>query len=315
VSLATHRSSHRRVITFLVCGVLELVPAWATAQQEPATNEVPEPTGEPAAEPADASPAPGDADPAQSAPAEVTGSATGLVRVKTAAGFHPWLRPGQIDFDCGVNLDASEGSEHSVSIAPDIGVGVTDRLAVHFMHSAFARTGFWDVQESGVCVTSECRNRYSSAALELRYGLYQHPRLLVGGLGGVHVSDFDPATVAVRAGIKTRSMFGPLGIHFVPSVLVGVAERTAGNREFILLPLGFMFQINPDLHLGFQTGIRGEARDMADTYSIPLSVGGQTSVGKNATFAASVSLVRIAGYSGPERTDLRAVNVFLGYRL
>ena len=179
-----------------------------------------------------------------------------------------------------VELDASADKvAKPLSIAPDIGYGVTGDLTLSLVHSKFALTGFRAVAGGGVCLSGSdagCVAVYNNVGAEASYSLARGA-LAVAGVAGLHAVDLDGSLLATKLGAKARYTAGKFALTTLPSVLVAITHRTDAmgarlNKDVLYVPVQATYRIARPLVLGIGTGIKGPISGFGDAWQIPVGV-------------------------------------------
>lgn len=203
-----------------------------------------------------------------------------------------------------------------LSVAPDLVVGVRDRLAVAWHHSRMfdGRLG----AGNGICVVgaretlgaapADCDSRYTGAGLSLLYRIT--PAITVRG--GVTAVDFTPVTLAVTAGAIVAASRDHLWLSFAPTVFSGITNRELGNRDRVYAPLYIGSTIGPgEVHL--RSGFDATLETVSDTFSVPFGVGGSFLAG-NVRIGGDFTLDRALGMLNGMAWRSASVYVALGGR-
>jgi opacity protein-like surface antigen len=221
-----------------------------------------------------------------------------------------------------VNLGVGMSKENAgdpISLSPDIWYGVSDQLSVGLTHSIYGLTGFWSGALLGIlgpslCLSGDgCGDAYDVGAVQAKFGLKQDASMAFAAVGGLAYGISDPFTLSLRAGVEGVWRSGKIGVHFTPSIYIGLNERDAGNKESLHVPVSVMFAANPQLQVGVQTGIQGPLDGFGDSYSIPLGLGAIYMVNPNIMAGGAFMLERVAGFEGVDAADLRSLSVFVGW--
>ena len=190
------------------------------------------------------------------------------------------LPSGTINAAITLELDASADKvAEPISIAPDVGYGVTDDLTLSLVHSKFALTGFRAVAGGGVCLSGSdagCVALYNNVGVEASYSFARGP-LALAGVTGLHVVDLDGSLLAVKFGAKARYVMGKSALNALPSVLVAITHRTDAmgarlNKDVLYVPVQATYRIARPLVLGIGTGIKGPISGFGDAWQIPVGV-------------------------------------------
>ena len=203
-----------------------------------------------------------------------------------------------------------------ISLAPDLAFGVTDDLTVALVHSVATATGFWSGHSNGsLCVAGDaCGKLYNNGALLAKYGLARG-RVAVAALGGV-IYNIDPARLGLGAGVEALYPIGKLGLHFKPTIYIGLNDRDAmvPNTEFVNLPVSVLHATTASLQLGVQTGVAAPIDGFSAAYRVPVAVMGNYGFGPGMSANLAFSFDRVAGGGDAEMnaTDARSVTLTLG---
>jgi hypothetical protein len=182
-----------------------------------------------------------------------------------------------------------------VSIAPDISVGVGDRLALslHYSSASQAMLG----AGNGVCITapretldahdSMCSESETGLGLGLLSELTDRSVLRAGALVR------GPGELALALGIASTLRRGRWWLVTAPTVFIGVTGRDRGNRERLLAPIYGGVSVGAgEVHL--RTGIEGAVATFDETLAIPIGAGASFSIGA-VRVGADVTLDRALG--------------------
>ncbi|CAN5920803.1 hypothetical protein BH11MYX3_BH11MYX3_40740 [soil metagenome] len=196
-----------------------------------------------------------------------------------------------------------------LSFAPDLWIGVTDRVTVGLIHSSQSV----DRIESGAtfCVrelASRCERAYHGSGLDLRYawtpGVALRTRLLL--------RDVDPMKPAVAVGALVRGTRGRFSLPADPYLRIGLANRDTGNRDTLVVPVWLGAQLG-SVVVAVHTGIDGDLAVWRDGWHIPVAVVVEVAP------ARAITLGVEAGYPsllGPQNSgDRKTVIIYAAARL
>lgn len=162
-----------------------------------------------------------------------------------------------------------------ISLAPDLHLGVTDRLTLGLIHSGLAldRMGSgW-----GLCGTGPdkgCDHAYSGMGLDSIFTFWRTRGVELATQTRLYVARFsDPLKLRVTLGLKGIFRAGPVAIHLDPHLAIGVTHREEGNGDVLHVPIHLFVALGRHVALYLRTGLRGLLRSFADQYAIPLGVG------------------------------------------
>lgn len=295
-----------RVGLAMVIAVLAASPAHAQLYDDPETEEalrvLDRGAREPPPDDPEAQPPP---DPAPAPPPRTR--APGLT-----------LPRGKLNVTITTELNLSKDAAFEpTSIAPDISYGATDELTLSLVHSGFATTGFRGSAGSGLCLTGDqrgCGKIYNNVGVEALLDLVRG-ELAVAGVVGLHLLSFDPAFLAARVGVQTSYRVGRAIGTFLPSVLVGITERDAGNKGGLFLPTSIGTNVSPSVFLALGGGLATPFDDAGDGWTLRVGVIARYRVARSTFVAASLFFPRVAGGDSIAGTglDARTANLWLTY--
>jgi hypothetical protein len=214
--------------------------------------------------------------PAAAEPSLADEPATDLVTAPLRpARHHLWVA-------LGYELDLSSSRGGSRALAPDLTLGLTDDVSLALAHSArsIARID----HPGGLCVT-DCDQRPSYAAgLLLQHRLIEarpaagagqpaaaRPGLAVDAQVGLLLRDPDPAKPALLLGAVARWQRGRFAVESAPYLQLGLANRDAGNRHRLVIPLRALVQPTCRWAVGLHSGVNGELAVFGDAYHVPFA--------------------------------------------
>jgi hypothetical protein len=221
------------------------------------------------------------------------------------------LPKGRLVLDAFIEIGLSDGSEFEpISVSPDVWYGVSDDLTVGLVHSGRGASGFIGSVGDSLCLSGEgggCGDIYSNVGLNARYKLKTGP-LSYAVDGGLYANSIDPLALAVKLGVVGRWQKAKLAVEFQPNVFIGVTERdgvvtggvaVGGNKEILSIPVTAYYAVGPKVALSLQTGVVMPFEEIADTFTVPLSLGGHYSLNEsmNLTLAFTFPAI-IAGTEG-----------------
>lgn len=214
-----------------------------------------------------------------------------------------------------INLSADAAGE-PISLAPDLYVGVTDRLQLGLVHQGpmgwQARPGL------GLCLTGEdhgCPKVYDNLGLDMMVGLaFERVHLSVHST--LFFDSFDPTAASIAAGLAGKlHLGGRASLYFDPKVAIALLDRDV-NDDAIYVPLEIQYQIGARTVLKVLTGLSGELSAFGDTYEIPVGLGLVRNLSEHFDLAARFSFDNLLGHEemGVARADARSLAVLLNIR-
>lgn len=156
-----------------------------------------------------------------------------------------------------------------ISFAPDVWLGVTDRLTLGAIHSSPSVDRI-DARSSLCLRGSEltCDRTYLGSGIDVRYRVRDQlvPRVRV------LLRDIDPMKPAVTVGILARWTHGRFSVKTDPYLRLGLAHRDEGNRAAFMLPVWLGIQPTCRWLLELHTGADGDLAVLGDGWHVPFSV-------------------------------------------
>jgi hypothetical protein len=230
------------------------------------------------------------------------------------------LRQGGFSVDGDVVIGVSSGSAGKpISIVPNFYYGIDDKLTVGLAHNTIADIFQTAGRSGGLCLTGDgdgqCFKVYNNLSLDALYSLMRSSTMDLAGHGGLDfVSLSDPTALGLRLGVKGKTMAGPMVIVFDPSIRIGLTERSAGNKEFLVLPARLGFMATSQLNLGLSIAVVGFLDGFGDAYAVPIGVGGVFAISNQLDVRAQFSFDRlIAGVASG--ADARTLSVGAAWRM
>ena len=199
------------------------------------------------------------------------------------------------------------------SLAPDVWYGLGARWTVGITHS-HASIGIVDAGAS-LCVRSDdlsCSGTYRGSQLDVRWSWRDDGAFALALRGRLLVRDIDPWKPAVALGATLRWHTGRFAIAGDPYLRVGLANRDAGNRDAIVVPVWLAMQPGCNWLLALHTGVDGELATLRDAWHVPIAGVASVRIGH---VEAGVE-VGWASLLGPQNDfRRRAVLVTIGWRV
>jgi hypothetical protein len=206
------------------------------------------------------------------------------------------LAPGQVDAAITIETNQSIAARwNPTSIAPDLWVGVTDRLTLGAVSSAHALSLVG--AGNGWCFRGpdhNCRDTLSDLGLDARYLVADGP-LAAAVRVRVVVRRFAPILPSLRLGALVRWQRGRFAITSDPQLELGLANTDQGNRAQLNLPIWFTVQPTCRWALYLRTGPRGELAIYGDAWGAPFMLGVRAAVTPRVEVAAEGGLLRLIG--------------------
>jgi hypothetical protein len=213
-----------------------------------------------------------------------------------------------------------------VSFAPDIWFGVNSDLTVGLTHSRHAADGFFGGPSAGLCFQAEedgCIDPVNGTGLQGRYQIpVDKVPVPLAAEAGLFVGGLDPFALALKLGVVGRKDLNKLTALFGLNLFFGLTSRTIDdgmgtevttNGETINLPITVMYAVTPELSLGGQTGAVLPLQNTADTYAIPLAVGGRYMVSSKIHADLIFSLPALVTGAEVSGFDVRVLTLGGGY--
>lgn len=217
---------------------------------------------------------------------------------------------GELWIALGWEKDLSERIRGNSALAPDLTLGLTDRLSLSWTHSSasIARIG----RTGGICVDGcEERPEYAGALMaqvELVSGAAE-----VGLLGGVMVRDPSPWKVAAFTGARARWSRGRFGADGTAYVQLGLTNTDLGNRHRLVVLVRGWLQPTCRWALGLGTGVDGELAVFADGHHVPLVTALRARLTSRLVAHAGAGFSSLLGPQNTIRTRYAALALELRY--
>lgn len=217
---------------------------------------------------------------------------------------------GELWISLGWEKDLSERIRGNSAVAPDLTLGLTDRLSLSWTHSStsIARIG----RTGGICLEG-CQERpeYAGALLaqlELASGTGE-----VALLAGALIRDPSPWKVAALAGARARWSRGRLGVDGTAYVQLGLSNTDLGNRHRLVVLVRGWLQPTCRWSLGLGTGVDGELAVFTDGHHIPLIGAVRARLTSRLVAHASAGFSSLLGPQNTIRTRYAALALELRY--
>jgi hypothetical protein len=308
-----------------------LLPAAARAQSEDDDDE----SSAKAAPPDDEEP-PGEKKKAQAEDDEPEPGAAASVSVSSGALLESGapkarmtLLGGKFMFSAIVetNLAKSKAGK-PISIAPDLWIGLADRLTVGIYHSGRAATGLLSGFGTGLCfrdgMSNLCKvglgDKYTFVGSEARIGLTEGGFASALVLGGNARFVEDDKLFAGKAGFLTRINTKRIAVELSPTAFIGLNKRKvmgeAFNKDIVFVPLTIFLRFAPRVAFAVQGGATFEAKKPGDTYKISAAAGLSVWLTPHFAFDAAFGLAAVKDKDEMTKAfDQRSATVGLSYAL
>lgn len=255
------------------------------------------------------------------------------------------LRPQQLApsmIEIRVNLVASLGKDavfKPFSLSPDLYYGVNDKLQLGLVHSGFAFGSKGPGSAGGaLCVTGKskgCAKVYNNVGVDALYALSTGNNEF-SGHGSLNFTSLDPMYLNLGLGLAGKMRVAPqMALSFDPQLFIGLTKRTtkvtiAGmtiesdtNKEFIVVPVAFHYQVNPQFAGGIHTGISGQLSKFGDTSAVPVGLVGLFNVNQMIDVGLRFTLDNVTPHKvtsatgmkvGPGAADYRTLALVVNVR-
>jgi hypothetical protein len=215
-------------------------------------------------------------------------------------------------------------------IAPDLWLGLHDKLTFGIYHSGRAANGFLSGFGNGICLRdvevmdaiNKCQtgisDKYTFVGSEARIGISEGGLALALVLGG-QVRAFEPERIiAGKGGFLMRIHAKRLAIELSPTVLIGLTKRklTGDGTDVLAVPLTIYLRFAPRVALALQTGITSTFKKFGDNYQVPAAAGLQFYLGTHLSVDVAFGLAAVADKNDMTKAfDQRSLTAGLGYAL
>jgi hypothetical protein len=247
--------------------------------------------------------------------------------IRAVAPIKPPPRPVSLTLRQGV-VSAHLAFEMSVtrdavlapaSIAPDLSVGVLDRLTFSAISSGSAMTGFRGGAGYGVCIRdtdANCRSHYSGGGGELLLSLTRGSAAFALN-GGLLATAIEPSLhTDLKLGFKLKLTEGNVSALFAPSVWLPLDARddtVVPHEKLLFVPISVWVKTQSPFSIGLGTGVKGPVKDFKDRMAIPLGLLGQYAIDSHFTIGSSFIFGKLFGGEAvmDPGIDARVVQVWL----
>jgi len=218
------------------------------------------------------------------------------------------------------NLGASKIAK-PISIAPDLWIGLHDRLTLGIYHSGRAANGFLSGVGTGLCLrdgmSGTCKaglgDIYTFVGSEMRIGLTQGGFATALVLGGNARFLEAEKLFAGKAGFHARIHSKRVAIELSPMVNVGINQR-AVNQDQVFVPVTFYLRFAPRVSLALQGGFATTLKKAGDNYRVPAAAGMSFWLGNHISIDAAFGLAAVLDKNDMTKAfDQRSATVGLSY--
>jgi len=312
-----------RAVLAAAVATVSLVPAGVLAEDKPADEAEDKPADEAEAE-AKTKPA-GDVE-EDTEVAEVAASGPAKGRMT--------LPGGKVLFDVIVETNLAKGvTLKPISVAPDLWIGVADRLTFGIVHSGRATTGFLTGSGRGLCFNGGADKGVCAAGLGKIYtsgGAQARIGLLEGGFAlaldlGVHAFAFKPKVVlAGKGGFIGRFQAGGFALELAPSIFAGLTQRTidmggvkvSNNEERVAVPVTALIMLTSGFAIALQSGVTFPLKQAGDNWQVPAAAGLALRVGSRVSIDVAFGLdAALDTNDATKPFDARSLTLGVGYGL
>lgn len=204
-----------------------------------------------------------------------------------------------------VNLYPGEIA-HPLSLAPDVWYGVTSRWTVGVIDSDPSVDQI--LPGATLCVQtgvngSGCSRVYRGSGIDVLWSA-RDGALAVAPHVRALVRDVDPVKPAVTVGAAVRWQRGRFAVSGDPYVRIGLANRGAGNRTTLVLPVTFEIQPTCRWAVGVETGWNSDVAVWRDGWYVPVAVEARVRATANIDVGATFGL---SSAYGPQATSKKRV--------
>lgn len=239
----------------------------------------------------------------------------GVARAQPATGEADLSRPlvlprGEVLAGLTVEANLAAGAAlEPVSLAPDLWVGVTHRLAVGVTHSSATRGRM--IAGRGLCLRGEaagCDARWAGVAADARFRIRSGGPELAGRIA-IDFRRWSPTVVALEVGAVARWREGRLAVTAEPYFSLGLTHAELDNPVAGNLPIALSWQIVPCVAVDVRTGFRGRISDFLGTIEVPLGLGATVALRGGVDVGASAGLTNAAGADGGAAARVAEIHV------
>jgi hypothetical protein len=246
------------------------------------------------------------------------------------------LGPGMFELRSALVTDLSAGSAlDTVSLAPNLHYGVTERLSLGLIHTRFATLTPPDEGEApgiaalgshgqaapsvragdGLCLGDACSRVYDNLGLDVRLALgAMRGMIQLRANAGMEASNLRPVRLGGRVGVTGRLRLRDVAVLVDPAIRVGLLRRGEGNEDVLSLPVTAQFQATSALVLEISSGVYGPLQGFRNGLQVPLSTGLLASLSPAVDVGISAGFPGVAGGDEAPGSAARMAAVLVAYR-
>jgi hypothetical protein len=246
------------------------------------------------------------------------------------------LGPGMFEGRAALATDLSADSAlETVSLAPNLHYGVTERLSLGLIHTRFATLTPPDEGEApgiaslgshgqaapavragdGLCLGDGCARFYDNLGLDVRLALgAMRGTIQLRANAGMEATNFRPVRLGGRVGVTGRLRLRDAALLVDPAIRVGLLRRGDGNDDVLSLPVTAQLQATPYLVVEISSGVYGPLQGFRGGLQVPLSFGLLASVSSAVDVGVSAGFPGVAGGDQAPGADVRMAALLFAYR-
>jgi hypothetical protein len=205
------------------------------------------------------------------------------------------------------------------SIPLELYYGVNNDLTIGLTHSGGVVQSTRPYSPGdGLCLSGTsggCGKVYNNLGFDLLWR-FLGPTLQLAGHGGLDIGSLDPdVLLSLRLGLLFQAPLGSnVALILDPRLSFGLTNRDSGNTEFLSLPAGVQFWINPAVRLAVRTVLAGPLDGFGDAFTGSLGVFGGFAINETIELFASFDFLNLYG-KGSNGADARALVLGANFRL
>jgi hypothetical protein len=183
------------------------------------------------------------------------------------------LAQGQVEAQLAIegNLAANRFAE-PLSFAPDVWVGISDKLTLGLTHS---NSSLDRIQAGASFCARElfplCNDAYRGSTIDARYAVLEGP-LSIAPRARLMLRDIDPAKPALALGAELRWYHSRFLVESDPYLRLGLYNRDKGNRANLEVPIFLGIQPTCRWLIALHTGWDTDLAVWRDGWHVPVGL-------------------------------------------
>lgn len=225
------------------------------------------------------------------------------------------LPAGEIQVFAPVQFSLSAGEvAQPVFVAPNVSVGVTDRLTLRLLHSEAYRAPS-DV--AGLCLTGTsggCPRLYDNVSADAQLALWEAGPFSLVGSAGLSLARLDPLLAGATFGSVAEVELGErFTLQVEPALFVGLNRRGSGNVDRLGATARLFDQVAERWLMFALTGFYAALDRPKDTAMVPVGAGVVFAALPKVDLGLQLTFTRVGGRGAS--LDERQLSILTAFRL